>query len=296
MDIKQLRYFHTVVQEGQFTRAAKKLHMAQPPLSQQIKLLEQELDVLLLERNGRNIEPTPAGKLLFKKANELILQLDETAREVKEMGEGLKGNLSIGTVITCFSYLPERIRLFRDSFPLVTFQLREGDSYRLKEQLTNREIELAIAHPPFDANTFDIIPLPKEPFVLVTPKSWNIHPVNENAIQLKELSTLPLLLMRRLNGSGLDEMIIDQCRSGGIEPNVFGVCPDAALLLWLVSSGVAATILPKSTLSSLPTTDLKIFDIENFNIHSDSAVIWLKDRYLSKCAVRFIDTFRKGLK
>lgn len=82
MDIRQLRYFYTIAQEGQITRAAKRLHMAQPPLSQQLKLLEQELGVQLLERNGRKLELTEAGHVLFKKTKEILTHFHETITEV----------------------------------------------------------------------------------------------------------------------------------------------------------------------------------------------------------------------
>lgn len=101
MDLRQLRYFATIVEEGQITRAAKKLHMAQP-LSQQLKALEEELSTLLIVRNGKNIELTAAGKVLYKRATNLLSQIDETIMEVKEVGEGLKGTLSIGSVKHAF--------------------------------------------------------------------------------------------------------------------------------------------------------------------------------------------------
>ena len=129
MDVKQLRYFSVIAEEGQVTRAAKKLHMAQPPLSQQLKLLEEELGVPLMDRNGRNMELTEAGKVLYTRARELLRRFDDTVIEVKEVGEGLKGLLSIGSVKTCFSYIPERISFFREQYPMVTFRLHEGGSF-----------------------------------------------------------------------------------------------------------------------------------------------------------------------
>ncbi|WP_257347401.1 LysR family transcriptional regulator [Pseudalkalibacillus decolorationis] len=291
MDVRQLRYFLTIAEEGQITRAAKKLNMAQPPLSQQLKLLEQELDVKLVERNGRKMELTEAGKILYKRAENILNQLNETKTEVKEMGEGIRGVLSVGSVISCFSYLPERVRFFRQQYPLVTFQLREGDSYRLVQYVENRDVELAIVHLPLEKTHFSMIPLPAEPFTLVMPKEWDMDP-SKTTIQMAEIAEIPLLLMRRLNGRGIYEIIVEECNRHGFEPQLVGDCPDAAMLLWLVSSGICATILPKSTLSALPATDLKIMDIEDSSIQSEAGVIWLKDRFLSKSAVRFIDTFR----
>ena len=154
MDIKQLLYFSTIAQEGQITRAAKKLHMAQPPLSQQLKSLEQELGVLLMDRKGKKLELTEAGKVLYERAIELLQRVDDISLEVKEVGEGLKGELSIGSVKTGFSYIPERFRLFREQYPQVSFRLYEGDSFRLADHLRKREIELAIVRLPLDSVIF----------------------------------------------------------------------------------------------------------------------------------------------
>lgn len=293
MDLKQLRYFLTIANEGQITRAAKKLHMAQPPLSQQLKLLEQELGVRLIERNGRSIELTEAGKTLHKRAEILLQQADETIAEVKETGEGLRGKLSIGCVKTCFAYIPERTRLFRKQYPEVTFELREGDSYSLAQALNNKDIELAIVRLPLEMKDYSSIALPTEPFVPVVPKQW-VTNSSQGSIQMEELAQMPLLLLHRISGVGLYELVIDKFRQHGLKPNVVCECPDAAMLLALVNAGVGATLLPKSALSALPVTGGNILELTDAQIKSESAVIWLRDRYLSKSATRFIETFKAG--
>ncbi|HDR3335956.1 TPA: LysR family transcriptional regulator, partial [Bacillus anthracis] len=93
MDIRKLRYFIVIAEEKQLTRAAQRLHMAQPPLSRQLSLLEQELSVNLFERNGRNMLLTEEGKILYMKAKNIILQLEETITEIKDTSEGLRGKL-----------------------------------------------------------------------------------------------------------------------------------------------------------------------------------------------------------
>lgn len=287
MDVKQLRYFSAIAQEGQITRAAKKLHMAQPPLSQQLKLLEQELGVLLVERSGKNIKLTEAGKVLYKRATELLHQLDETVTEVKEIGEGLKGELAIGSVKTCFSYIPDRIRFFREHYPLVTFRLHEGDSFRLAQDIRKRDIELAIVRLPLDLADFSSHPLPKDRFVALIPKSWG----GPNSIGMKELAELPLILLHRISGVGLYELVVDQFRKHGINPNVICTCPDAAMILSLVRAEIGTTLLPQSTLYSFNLDRLNAVEIEDGIIESDSSIIWMKDHYLSKNAARFIQTF-----
>lgn len=292
MDVKQLRYFVTIAEEGQITRAAKKLHMAQPPLSQQLKLLEQELGVLLFERNGRKIELTKAGGVLYEKAQDLLLQMEETVKEVEETGKGLRGVLSVGCVKSCFAHMPERIRHFREQYPLVTFQLRSGDSFRLAEHLRNRDIEFAIVRLPVEMNEFSSLALPDEPYIAVVPEKWMKDP-SETSIHLDDLAKMPLCLLHRISGVGQYEIVVNHFKDHGYEPNVVCECPDAAMILGLVSAGVGASVLPQSTLSTPSPIGRKILKITGPELMSESAVIWLKGRYLSKNAEHFIETFKR---
>ena len=290
LDIKQLRYFYTIAEQGQITRAAKKLHMAQPPLSQQLKHLEEELGVILFERNGRQMELTQAGLILYKKAERILLEIEEIETEVKETSEGLRGKLSIGIVKTCFSFVPERVRMFRETYPSVTFSLREGDSYTVEQLIKSRESEVGIVRLPIDMKPFSKIELAKEKFVVVIPDNTpEFH--SKTTIKMKELEDIPLLLLHRVSGVGQFEIVLQECRSHGFEPNVICECPDVSMLLSLVSSGVGATIIPASSLTSFPLPNLHVLHIEDSTIYAESAIIWLKDRYLSKPAKRFIETF-----
>lgn len=293
MDIKQLRYFATIAKEGQISRAARKLHMAQPPLSQQLKLLEEELGTLLFERKGRSLELTSPGKVLYKKALMILNLLEDTVMEVKETEQGLRGVLSIGSVKSGFSYLVRRIRRFREQYPMVTFHLREGDSFRICELLRNRDIEIGLVRLPIETEDVHMIHLPIEPYVAVLPKDWQI--AAGPSISLKDIKDVPLLLLHRICGTGQYELIVDECRRHGFEPNIICECPDVTMLLSLVNEGVGATIVPKSAIAINQAANIQSFDLEDSALQSESAVIWLKDRYLSKAARHFLETFADPL-
>lgn len=290
MDIRQLRYFVTIAEEGQLTRAAKRLHMAQPPLSRQLMLLEEELGVALMDRNGRSMELTEAGKLLHHRAQSLLHQLDQTVTEVKETGEGLRGVLSVGTVISCTPYLTSRIRYFREHYPHVQFKLWEGTPTDLSEHLEKRNIELALVRDLVKMDPFSMIRLPAEPFVLVMPATWNPF-LLETHVHMKELEDIPLLLLHGAKERAYHEILLHECRRLGFEPNVVCECPNASVLLALVIGEIGATVLPKNIVSFLPSSNVKVMPILDFPAQSESAVIWLKDRQLSKSALRFLDTF-----
>jgi len=291
MDMRQLRYFYTIATEGQITKAANKLHMAQPPLSQSLKALETELGVPLLDRNGRKMELTTAGKVLYDKAGHFFKYLEETVTEVRETGEGLKGKLSIGCVKSAFSYMPDRMKAFRENYPNVTFELREGDSYLLAEDLKNRDIDLAIVRLPLDMDDFSSYFLPEENYVVVLPEKW-AESNTTTSITMEKLAELPLLLLRRISGVGQFELILEKFEKHGLDPNIVTVCPDVDMILELVSNEVGVSIVPESTLQKHNIGGIKSLSIED-TIISKSAIIWLKDRYLSKSAEHFIELFHQ---
>jgi len=294
MDMRQLRYFYTIATEGQITRAAKKLHMAQPPLSQSLKALEKEIGVPLLERNGRKMELTDAGAVLYDKAEHFFKYLDETLTEVRETGEGLKGKLTVGCVKTCFSHIPRRMKTFRENYPNVTFELREGDSYLLAEQLKNRRIDLAVVRLPLEMEPYSSYFLPEEKYVVIMPEHW-AESYSPDSITMNELADIPLLLLRRISGVGQYELIMDKFEKRNLNPNIVMVCPDVDMILELVSREVGASIVPASTLQKNNLGGIRSFPIEDETIISKSAIIWLKDRYLSKSARRFIELFEESV-
>ncbi len=290
MDIRQLRYFITVVQEGQITLAAKKLNMAQPPLSQQLKNMEIEIGAKLLERNGRKLELTEAGHLLYQKGLKLLANFDETITAVKETGEGLSGTLSIGCVMSCIHYLPDRIQHFNESYPNVKLKILSGDPYRLTDYIHERSIEAAIVRSPINTENFNTIELDVDPFVFIAPANWDQLP-SLPQITMKEVSHLPLIALHRVNGVGVYEVVLEEFQRRGLEPNYVCESPDATILLSMVKAGIGGVLLPRSVLFNFTKENLKVFEIEDSSAETTTSIIWQKDRYLSKAARRFIELF-----
>ena len=135
MDLKQLKYFLTVVDERQITAAARKLHMAQPPLSQQMKLLESELGTELVKRGPHHIELTDAGRLLTRRAQQLLALADSTSREIADLCQGLRGTLAIGTISSSGSILwHPGLQRFQQQYRDVHFEIYDANTYQLIER------------------------------------------------------------------------------------------------------------------------------------------------------------------
>lgn len=290
MDIRQLRYFVTVADEGQITRAAKKLNMAQPPLSHQLKLIEEELGTTLFYRNSRSVELTEAGRLLYQRSISILHQLEDTLTEVKETGNGIRGQLSLGTAKTCaMNYLPERVQSFKTDYPLVTFRILDAHPYQVLKFLEQRLVEVAIVrfasniHLDYESKTLEV-----EPYVLFVPKKWNW---TRSSISMKELSDIPLIMVIREDKFGMYSSFYNLCMNQGIKLDIACECHDASIIFSFVAGGMGGTVMPKSTLLPHQLEDVDIIEIEDCNLFNKTSLIWNHDRPLSKVAEQFIDTF-----
>lgn len=286
MDIRQLTYFLAIVEEGNITKAAEKLHMAQPPLSQQLKLLEDELGVKLLERSTRKIQITDAGQILRRRAKQMLELMETTIKELKDFNEGVQGTLSIGTVASSgATLLPERLHDFHKKYPGINFQIREGSTYRILELLNSKLVEIGIIRTPFNSEIFESICLSNEPMVAATNGGlyWEDH---QKSISLAELASKPLVIDRRY-----EKMIVTSSQRAGFDPKILCKSDDARSILLWATTGIGVAIVPKSAIGLIPSTNLKYNEIDDPSLQTGTAIIWLKNHYLSSAARHFLETF-----
>jgi DNA-binding transcriptional LysR family regulator len=283
MDIKQLKYFWAIAEEGHITGAAKRLFMTQPSLSQQLKLLESELGVTLVERGNRGIRLTEAGQLLKERATQILELLYTTANELKELHEGYKGTLAIGTIASAgVTLLPNLVRAFHEHYPKVKFQLWEGDTYRILDLLNNGVIEVGIARSVFKLEDYNWVDLPSEPMIVAVGEQ-DCFKDNRQSIAVNELEGRPLLL-HRSNAA----MITECCQNFGFEPDIFCTGDDVRSLLVWANEGIGLAIVPKSALGLVPGHKLRYREIIHSPLKIKKSVIWLRQRCLSAPARHFI--------
>ncbi len=291
MDMRQLRYFLAIAHEGQITRAAKQLNMEQPPLSRQLKLIEQELGVVLFDRNGKRLQLTQAGEMLRNRALALMKQFEETITYVQELGEGVQGVLSIGAVVSCVSLLPPVLRQFTEKYPQVTFKIQEGDHFLLGELLENRDLEFIVTRLPFQSDFqsqhYSVLPLPSDPFVALLPTEW--CPQNTRAMTLEQLARFPFLTLKTDRTTGMHTQVFDQFKRLGLEPKIVSECSSVAIAISLVSAGIGAAILPESIMNSFAPPNVAKISIQDADLQSNIGVVWLRDRHLSKSARHLMD-------
>lgn len=286
MDIKQLKYFLTIAEEGQITSAARKLQMAQPPLSQQLKLLEEELGVKLVERGSRHIQLTDAGEILRNRARQILELSDSAVKEISDYSKGLKGTLSIGTVSSSgATLLNDRMSEFHKKYPGIKFEIHEGNTFTLVDLLNKGIIEVGIVRTPFKTQNFECRYAKLEPMVAVTAKDypWN---TGESAIAIYELKDQPLILYRRF-----EQLIYEACQEEGFEPDIFCKNDDARTTLLWAKAGLGIGIVPKSAFHLMDNGTMLYKELENKKLMTQIAAVWIKDRYISSLAKKFIDSF-----
>jgi len=286
MDIKQLTYFITIVEEGNITRAANKLHMAQPPLSTQLKLLEDELGTKLLERGARKINLTDAGKILYKRAKHILEITNSTTKEIEEFRKGIQGTLRLGTISSSgTALLSSRVIDFNKKYPNIKFEIHEGNTYDVLEMINSGIIEVGIVRTPFNSQNLECLFLDSEPMIAVMNKDYDFK--NEsNEIMLNDLKDIPLIMYRRF-----EKILLSEFDKLDFEPNIFCMNDDVRTTILWARIGLGVGVVPKAAINFELMNDIKYKIINQDSLRTQIAAIWIKERYLSIAAKRFLEFF-----
>jgi DNA-binding transcriptional LysR family regulator len=245
MDLRQLRYFVAVAEERHFGRAAQRLHMSQPPLSMQIKALERELGIGLLERTSRRVALTDAGRAFLERAK-IILGAVEEAREVARGAEqGLQGRLEVGFISSAsLSLLPPSIRLFRERFGGVELELKELTSAQQIDALYEGGIRVGLVRLPLRAPGIRFEPVLEERLVVALPSGHALEDLDR--VSLEMIVDLPLIFFTRQLIPGFHAQIVELYQRVGAFPKVAQHAVHLQTIVGLVASGVGIAILPSS--------------------------------------------------
>ena len=246
MELRHLRYFVAVAENLHFTRAAAKLGIAQPPLTQQIKALERELAVQLFDRSGRGVILTNSGLIFLAEARSILAQVAAAARKAKAAEVGVIGRLSVGFTESA-SFHPlvtEALQAFQLAYPDVELSLREAPSTQLVAALAADELHLAFVRPPYPAHPAVVSDkLAQEAMVAALPGG---HPMaNRTSLRLTDLAGERFILYPRATRPGLSDEIVEACRSSGFEPNIVQEAPQLSSTINLIATGMGISIVPE---------------------------------------------------
>jgi DNA-binding transcriptional LysR family regulator len=246
MELRRIQYFVAVAEEGHFGRAAARLRMAQPPLSQQIKHLEAEMGVTLFTRSTRKVDLTAAGERFLERARQILLSVDEAVAEAGRVAEGMLGTLAIGfTGSATYELLPSLARVLRAELPGIGLNLR-GEMLTPDQvaALLEGTLDLAFLRPPVRSPDVDVRILRREPLIAVLPEA---HPMSGlSKVKLADLHDEPFITYPSHNRSVVYEAVIEACQRSGFAPAQVHEVGETSTLVSFVAAGLGVALVPAS--------------------------------------------------
>lgn len=247
MELRHLRYFVAVAEEQHFTRAAQRLGIGQPPLSQQIQQLERELGTALFQRLPRGVALTRAGEALFDDARRILRDSQQATERVRRVARGEQGRIRVGLINSApfHPLVPRVIREFRRRYPEVALSLEERTTPTLAAAVRNETVDVAFVRPLLDSGEgLHVEPVLEEPLLVALPAGHAL--ARRKSLPLLALSLEPFVLFSRPVGAGLHDEIVQACHAAGFSPRVVQEASQVTSIINLVASGLGVSIVPAS--------------------------------------------------
>ncbi|GAA6623452.1 LysR family transcriptional regulator [Scytonema sp. NUACC26] len=276
MELRHLRYFIAVAEELHFSRAAERLHIAQPPLSQQIQQLEAELGVELFHRKTkRQVQLTEAGRVFLQEAYQLLEHLESIIQVTKRTGRGEIGQLRVGFISPAiYSVLPVILQEFRQQFPDVELVLQELTTAEQEQALRDRRIDVGFVYLPLADTGLNYMSIQKEALIAAL---YQTHPLGQQeSIAVQSLANEPFILFPRHLGIGLYDGIMALCEQGNFTPKIAQEAIQMQTIIGLVAAGMGVTIVP-SSLQNLQRTSLVYQAIAHQTPLIETALVWCEE-------------------
>lgn len=272
IELRHLRYFVAVAEELHFGRAADRLHMAQPPLSQQIRQLEEALGFQLFHRTKRSVELTEAGQVFLEDCRKIFRQLEQAIQTGRQVSRGEIGQLVIGFVSSAaYNVLPEILRSVRALLPDVRLELHEITTDQQLQWLRDGRIDVGFVRPPIEDDSFSQRIIFQEPLVVALPEH---HPLAcRPQVPLSALAGEAFVLFPRGLAPGLYDQIISLCQQVGFSPNVVQEAIQMQTIISLVAAEIGIAIVP-SSLENLQRTGVVYKSLQESTPQATIALIW----------------------
>ncbi|MES2017113.1 MAG: LysR family transcriptional regulator [Pseudomonadota bacterium] len=293
LELRQLRYFIAVAEELHFGKAATRLHMTQPPLSQTIQGLEELLGTPLFERNRRAVALTPAGAALLPEARRMLLQAGDLPELVRRAAAGEAGRLSLAFVSSAdYSVLPPFLRQYRAQYPQVQIALQEATSDLQVDDLLHARIDAGLLIPPLPDKAradLDYLKVLAEPLILAAPTGLA---GGTGALWLKDLPPTPLIIFPRPIAPALHDAILACFRAAGITPEIGQEAIQMQTIVGLVSAGMGIALVPQSV-SNLMRPGVEYRALRDATPQVETGLAWRRDN-TSPVLQGFLDLLRKN--
>jgi DNA-binding transcriptional LysR family regulator len=276
MELRHLKYFVVVAEELHFTRAADRLNMAQPPLSQQIHQLEDELGVQLFYRNKRQVELSAAGKIFLESVYKILNDIEKACDAAQRTHRGELGKIVVGfTGAATFGILPNLLQPYRTKFPLIDLVVLQLNTTDQIQSLLNGEIDIGILYVPVENSGLIFKVIHQQPFIIAMPKN---HPLasKSDPIEVQELSKESFIMIPRKAGQVYYDTIINICHSAGFSPNIGPEVYELNTSISLVAAGMGIALVPDS-IQTLRINGITYRHLKNPGSTLKTALVWRND-------------------
>lgn len=299
MELRQLQYTLQIAEERNFSRAAEKLHIAQPSLSQQLSKLEKELGVMLFQRNTSSVDLTHAGASFIVHARKIMDAVEQLRQEMDDISQLRSGRVVIGSMpITGSHLLPYVLPAFKEAYPEIQVTLLEDSSMNLEKLTASGGTDLSLLSLPLQEPSLTYEIIGEEVIDLAVPPQ---HPLAERflhatgeKVTMEQLKDESFIVLKK--GQGLSTMTFDLCRRAGFEPNVVFESNNIETVQSLVATGMGITLVPRFIARAKRSELIPVYLPLADPVPSRTLVIaYRKGRYLSKAAEAFIETFKTTL-
>lgn len=293
MDIRQIRYFLTVAEEMNITKAAQKLNLSQPPLSRALMDLEEELGCQLMIRGKRQITLTPEGLALRRRGEQMLSLMDMTKNEISDMSKGISGTLYLGHVDSNGpSLASEWIQSFQKEYPNVTYNLWCGTVDDLTDRLESGILDLAITMTPLNSELLDGVPVFDESWVAMIPKDHPLAQGRKKTVDIKELAGSDLIISSRRSRR---EEITGWFKKAGKKPRITVQIAHSSNAVHLVTRGIGIAIFPASVAKNISSESNVVIKKITPEVKVTYLLSWDKKRTPGVLAKRFIEHIRKSM-
>lgn len=291
MNLKQLEYFSAVAEAKSISLAARNLHVAQPPISRQLALLEDELGVCLFLRTNKGVELTEAGRSLYRQSQNLFQDMRMIVDSVRDINAGMRGLLKIGMIYSNISIALQYLKEFRAQYPQVELYVRLGSPGDLLEDLNKGDLHLLFLRSSSERGSglHERI-LGEDPLELVMIRELDPAP-DQDSVPLEALKGVPMCLLRSDDLWGYSNYLIKECQRQGFTPNTTFRCYDTPMAMQLVQAGFGVSYLPRSIVETQPHLGLYTKPIQGISVLSYPTLVWSSNLYYASCVKRFLAMF-----
>lgn len=241
-----MEYFIAVAEELHFGRAAKRLNISQPPLSQQIKQLERSMGVTLFKRTKHKVEITNAGRTFLEEAYAIMSSIDSAVNKTRKAEKGESGELVLGfSSNSMYDVLPEILKQFYQSYPSINIIVKQMSTSEQVQALNEQKIQIGLLCPPIDKTNLFIKDIHEQNFISVIPENHFLDD-GRSIVNVRDLNKLPFIMTPRSIGPGYYDSVINICFESGFSPNIIQEAADLHTCISLVSTGMGVSLVPAS--------------------------------------------------